>query len=81
MGCDLGGDGVKESEKGRVRMEGEEQEKERVMRGDDVNEREVWKQRFISLLEYQTQYQGRGETKSEGRGFRQRTKGCRVDIL
>lgn len=27
---------------------GEEQDKERVMKGDDVNEREVWKQRFIS---------------------------------
>lgn len=45
------------------------QAKERVMKGDDVNESEVWKQRFISILEHQTQYRGRGETKGERRRF------------
>lgn len=61
------GEGV---EKSRVRMGGREvQDKERVMKGDDVNESEVWKQRFISILEHQTQYRGRGETKGERRRF------------
>lgn len=45
------------------------QDKERVMKGNDVNESQVWKQRFISILEcHQTQYRGRGETRGEERG-------------
>lgn len=43
---------------------GEEQDKERVMKGDDVNEREVWKQRFISPNPVSRE--GGGETKGEG---------------
>lgn len=44
---------------------GEEQDKERVMKGDDVNEREVWKQRFISPNPVSREGGG-GETKGEG---------------
>lgn len=45
------------------------------MKGDDVNPSEVWKQRFISILEHQTQRRGREETKGEER-FGINVSGC-----
>lgn len=37
----------------------------RVTKGDDVNEIEVWKQGFISVLEHQTQHRGNRERRGE----------------
>lgn len=57
---------------------GEEQDKERVMKGDDVNEREVWKQRFISPNPVSRE--GGGRRKEKRGRFRRNTRGWRVDM-
>lgn len=59
---------------------GEEQDKERVMKGDDVNEREVWKQRFISPNPVSREGGGGGRRKEKGGRFRRNTRGWRVDM-
>lgn len=53
---------------------GEERDKERVMRGDDVNEKE--RSGNSGSFHY---LNTKPNTEGEGRRFRQSTRGCRVD--
>lgn len=74
MVSDLGGEGVKELEKQGEDGGGEEQDKERVMRGNDVNEKE--RSGNSGSFHY---FNTKPNTEGEGRRFRQSTRGCRVD--